>query len=59
MIDTVKQIVNFLKIPITYLQVPLLYFSYYFFKIFKKKNNNSWVIGVDEIASIIFSKRNN
>lgn len=55
MLDSVKQIVSFLKIPITYLQVPLLYISFYFFRILnKRKINTFWVIGVDEIASIIF-----
>jgi hypothetical protein len=55
MLDVIKKIVSYLKIPITFLQVPLLYISYYFFKVFKKKNiKRTWVIGVDEIASIIF-----
>ena len=37
------------------IQIPFLYASYYFFKLFNlKKNENSWVIGVDEVAGFIY-----
>ena len=55
MLVLIKRFLNFFKTPITLLQLPILYISYYFFKI--NKNNEtkiSWVIGVDEIASNIF-----
>ena len=37
MLDTVKQIVNFLKIPITFLQVHYYIFHITFLKFLKKK----------------------
>ncbi len=43
-----------IKSILIYFQLILLYISYYFFKISIKKNTNRWVIGVDEIASMIF-----
>jgi len=36
-----------------YVQLLLLYLSYYFFKTFVTKKINKWVIGVDDIASTI------
>lgn len=40
---------------IKYMQIPLLYCSYYFFKLINRKPiKTSWVIGVDETASTIF-----
>lgn len=51
MLETLKILVRHLKTPITLLQLPILYISYYFFKIIKKRDTKySWVIGVDEIA---------
>ncbi len=59
MLETIKNIVRYLKTPITYFQIPVLYISYYFFKIIQKKDiKNSWVIGVDEICGIIFFLKN-
>jgi len=49
-------VIRYLKKPLSYFQISLLYISYNFFFLIKKnkKIKNSWVIGVDEIASIIF-----
>ncbi len=59
MIDIMKVIIRYFKTPISFFQIPLLYISYYFFKILKiKKIKNCWVIGVDEICGIIYSLKN-
>ena len=59
MLETLKILVRHLKTPITLLQLPILYISYYFFKIIKKRDTKySWVIGVDEIAGNIYSLKN-
>jgi len=42
------------KKSLIYIQIPLLYISYYIFKLFVKKEMNKWVIGVDEVASNIY-----
>ena len=53
MLDTVTNC-EFLKIPITFYKFHYYIFHITFLKFLKKNINNSWVIGVDEIASIIF-----
>lgn len=54
-----KILITYLKAPITYLQISILFISYYFFKILKvKATKDSWVIGVDEIASNIYCLKN-
>jgi len=59
MLETLKILVRHLKTTITLLQLPILYISYYFFKIIKKRDTKySWVIGVDEIAGNIYFLKN-
>ena len=43
-----------LKKNLVYIQIPLLYLSYYLFRLFVKKETNKWVIGVDDMASTIY-----
>lgn len=58
-LETVKTLIRHLKIPIISLQIPILFISYYFFKIIKKKvTKNFWVIGTDEIAGNIYFLKN-
>jgi hypothetical protein len=50
-----------LKFILSCIQIPLLYISYYFFKLLlnnSEKNIYHWVIGVDEIASVIYFTKN-
>ncbi len=45
---------NVLKKNLVYIQIPLLYLSYYLCRLFVKKETNKWVIGVDDMASTIY-----
>lgn len=47
-------IMNKIRQNLIYLQLPLLYLSYFCFKIFVKKDTNKWIIGVHEVASTIY-----
>jgi hypothetical protein len=52
---TAKIIIRYLNTPIKFFQILLLNISYYFFKMFIKKDiKNYWIIGVDEVCGIIF-----